>query len=265
MAQSSYDESLERLLVHEGGYSNHPSDPGGPTNWGITIEDARRYWKPDATAADVRGMPVEVAKRIYRQRYWDAMRCDALPAGVDYAVFDYGVSSGIGRAAKVLQRLVGTSVDGKIGPLTIAAAVKVNPTKLVGEICDERLAFLQGLSTWSVFGNGWGARVREVRAAALAMAEKAVVPADPRESGGRESRDPVTTAPSVNTGSPLEPAPGNDRGRGRPVVIAWRTALVALIAGAAHFLGAHPLLVAAAVVVGVALAFFVPSNLQAGD
>src|SRR5216684_2001799 len=175
MAQSSYDESLSRLLVHEGGYSNHPSDPGGPTNWGITIEDARRYW--------------------------DAMRCDALPAGVDYAVFDYGVSSGIGRAAKVLQRLVGTSVDGKIGPLTIAAAVKVNPTKLVGEICDERLAFLQGLSTWSVFGNGWGARVREVRAAALAMAEKAVVPPDPRQSGGRDNRDPVTTAPSVNTGS----------------------------------------------------------------
>jgi lysozyme family protein len=107
MAASSYDDALKRVLVHEGGYSNHPSDPGGPTNWGITIHDARAHWKPDATAADVRAMPVAVAKQIYRSKYWDALRGDDLPAGVDYAVFDYGVNSGIGRAAKVLQRFVG--------------------------------------------------------------------------------------------------------------------------------------------------------------
>src|SRR3954467_3513146 len=108
MTASSYDEALRRVLVHEGGYSNHPSDPGGPTNWGITIHDARAYWKKEATAADVRSMPVDVAKDIYRSKYWDAMCCDNLPTGVDYAVFDYGVNSGIARAARVLQRLVGT-------------------------------------------------------------------------------------------------------------------------------------------------------------
>src|SRR6266849_6893796 len=120
MAASSYDEALARLLVHEGGYSNHPSDPGGPTNWGITIHDARAYWKKDATASEVRNMPVEVAKDIYRSKYWGAMRCDELPAGVDYAVFDYGVNSGIGRAGKVLRRKLGlqdsTSAPGRSRP-----------------------------------------------------------------------------------------------------------------------------------------------------
>jgi uncharacterized protein (TIGR02594 family) len=178
MTASSYDAALERVLAHEGGYTNHPSDPGGPTNWGITIHDARAHWKKDATAADVRGMPLVAAKQIYRSKYWDALRCDDLPAGVDYAVFDYGVNSGIARSAKVLQRLVGTDVDGEIGPSTIAAAARTNAAELINKICDERLAFLQGLGTWSVFGKGWGRRVREVRAAALAMAaaKLAVVP-----------------------------------------------------------------------------------------
>src|SRR5882757_3410774 len=119
--KSSYDIALKAVLEDEGGYSNDAGDPGGPTNWGITIYDARAYWKKNATAADVRAMPLEVAKDIYRAKYWDAMDCDDLPAGVDYCVFDYGVNSGIGRSAKVLQRLVGTNVDGAIGPKTLAA------------------------------------------------------------------------------------------------------------------------------------------------
>lgn len=105
--KSTYDVCLPLLLAHEGGYSNHPSDPGGPTNFGITIFDYRKYVNPRATAADVRAMTVEEAKRIYRARYWDAQRCDELPAGLDYAVFDYGVNSGTGRSAKVLRRLLG--------------------------------------------------------------------------------------------------------------------------------------------------------------
>jgi uncharacterized protein (TIGR02594 family) len=173
MTASSYEESLRRLLVHEGGYSDHPSDPGGPTNFGITIHDYRKYVNASATAADVRSMLVETAKRIYREKYWNALSCDELPAGVDYAIFDYGVNSGISRSAKVLQRLVGVAVDGEIGPDTIAAAVARDPKVLAAAICDERLAFLRSLGTWSVFGRGWGRRVAEVRAAVLAMAGKA--------------------------------------------------------------------------------------------
>src|SRR5215467_1516638 len=103
---TSYDQCLARLLAHEGGYTNHPSDPGGPTNFGITIHDYRKYVKPNATATDVRAMKLDDAKRIYRQKYWDAQRCDELPAGIDYAMFDYGVNSGIGRSGKVLRRVL---------------------------------------------------------------------------------------------------------------------------------------------------------------
>jgi len=178
MAAASYDESLRRLLVHEGGYTNHPSDPGGPTNFGITIYDYRRYVKPGASAADVRDMTVNEAKAIYRARYWDAQRCDELPAGVDYAVFDYGVNSGIVRSKKVLQRVLGVADDGALGAETMRAVQAYLPSKIIIDICDERLRFLQRLRTWPVFGKGWGRRVAEVKAVALAMAANAPMPAE---------------------------------------------------------------------------------------
>lgn len=175
MVAKSFHESLRRLLAHEGGYSDHPSDPGGPTNYGITIADYRRYVNADATAADVRAMDVADAKRIYREKYWDAMRCDELPAGVDYALFDYGVNSGTGRAPKVLKRVLGLDAgNSAVTAETIAAARRRDAASIVDAICDERLRFLRSLRTWPVFGNGWSRRVREVRAAALAMAEGAV-------------------------------------------------------------------------------------------
>ena len=185
MAQWTYDESLRRLLAHEGGYTADPADPGGPTNFGITIYDYRKYVKPGATAADVRAMKIEEAKAIYRAKYWDAQRCDELPAGVDYVVFDYGVNSGIGRSGKVLRRALKLSDDDwhttdAVITLARAADAKV----LIGVICDERLRFLQRLRTWPVFGNGWGRRVAEVKTAALAMAAHAAehVPIGPSRS-----------------------------------------------------------------------------------
>lgn len=171
MAASSYDAALARLLVHEGGYTNDAADPGGPTNFGITIFDYRKYVKPDATAADVKGMKLDEAKAIYRAKYWGAQRCDELPAGVDYAVFDYGVNSGIGRSGKVLRRVLkladNTSV---VSDAVIAAAVAADAKALIVALCDERLRFLRSLRTWSVFGKGWGARVAEVKAYALRLA-----------------------------------------------------------------------------------------------
>jgi lysozyme family protein len=169
--KSAYDVCLPLLLAHEGGYSNHPSDPGGPTKFGITIFDYRKHIKPDATAADVRAMTIEEAKRIYRTRYWDAQRCDELPAGVDYAVFDYGVNSGIGRSGKVLRRLVSLADRPSTVSDDVIDAVRASdPVTLVAAICDERLRFLQSLRTWPVFGAGWRRRVTEVKSAALAMA-----------------------------------------------------------------------------------------------
>lgn len=173
MASSSYGEALARVLAHEGGYTNNPADPGGPTNFGITLDDYRRYAKPGATAADVKAMNVEEAKSIYRTKYWDAQRCDELSAGVDYAVFDYGVNSGIGRSKKVLQRVLGVTADGAFGPRTMHAAASADPRSVIVALCDERLRFLQGLRTWPVFGRGWGRRVAEVKQTALAMAAQA--------------------------------------------------------------------------------------------
>lgn len=167
----NFDEALRRLLVHEGGYSNHPDDPGGPTNFGITIFDFRKYLKPDASAADVGAMKLDDAKAIYRAKYWDALKCDALPAGVDYAVFDYGVNSGVSRAAKVLQRQCGVTDDGVVGAATLRAVAAHPPRRLIENICGERLAFLQRLRTWPVFGKGWGRRVAQVKTAALAMTD----------------------------------------------------------------------------------------------
>jgi lysozyme family protein len=172
MARINYEAALARLLAHEGGYSNHPDDPGGPTNFGITIADYRRYAKADAGADDVRRMRLGEAKTIYRAKYWDASRCDDLPPGVDYAVFDYGVNSGVGRAAKVLRRSL--KLDDAAATVTdevIAAAARADAGLLAMAICDERLKFLQRLSTWEAFGKGWGRRVAEVKIAALDMAK----------------------------------------------------------------------------------------------
>ncbi len=169
--KENYENCLRRLLAHEGGYTNHPSDPGGPTNFGITIFDYRKYVKPNATAADVRAMTVEEAKTIYRARYWDAQRCDELPAGVDYVVFDYGVNSGTGRSGKVLRRALNLpDQSSTVGDAVVAAARAADAKALVVAICDERLRFLQSLKTWPVFGAGWSRRVAEVRSAALAAA-----------------------------------------------------------------------------------------------
>ncbi len=177
MSASDYDVSLRRLLAHEGGYTNHPSDPGGPTNFGITIVDYRKYVKPDATAADVKAMRLEEAKTIYRAKYWDAQHCDELPAGVDYAVFDYGVNSGIGRSGKVLRRVLKLADNTSVVNDTVVAAARATDAKaLVAAICDERLRFLQSLKTWKVFGGGWGRRVAGVKSVALAMAGGAPAP-----------------------------------------------------------------------------------------
>ena len=121
MSKTNFEESLRLVLRSEGGYTNHLADPGGPTNFGITIHDYRRYIKASGTAADVKAMKVEQAGVIYKARYWDAQECDHLPAGVDYCIFDYGVNSGIGRSEKVLQRIVGAKVDGQIGVKTLKA------------------------------------------------------------------------------------------------------------------------------------------------
>lgn len=190
MTASTYDEALRRLLAHEGGYVNHPSDPGGPTNFGITLADYRKYRKPDATATDVHAMRIEDAKAIYRAKYWNAQRCDELPAGVDYSIFDYGVNSGLGRSGKVLRRVLGLPANmSTITTEVLQAAAKRDPKALVAAINDERLSFLKRLRTWPTFGAGWSRRVAEVRSVSLRMADgqRATAPIDTKVAQGKGS------------------------------------------------------------------------------
>ena len=209
MAAANYDASLARVLKHEGGYSNHPSDPGGPTNFGITIHDYRRYIKANGIAADVRDMKLADAAKIYRARYWDALRCDELPAGLDYAVFDYGVNSGIGRAAKVMQRLLGIGSGTAMTDAVIAGVRKGSPSSLIARLCDERLAFLKSLRTWPVFGAGWGRRVTEVRRDALAMTKgAAVVPSSSAAANGKASVPQPKAARAATTAGAVVPGGG---------------------------------------------------------
>lgn len=150
--QSTYAQAISQVLKDEGGYTNDPKDPGGPTNWGITIHDAQTYWKADATAEDVKSMPLSVAEDIYSRHYATAIGYDSLPAGVDYCVFDYAVNSGVARALMVYNRFK-----------------TQDPITAINSIYNERLKFLQRLRTWPVFGKGWTSRCTNGRALALSM------------------------------------------------------------------------------------------------
>lgn len=232
----NYDEALRRLLLHEGGYSDHPSDPGGPTNFGITIADYRKYKNPGATVADVRAMRLDDAKAIYRARYWNAMRCDELPAGVDYCVFDYAVNSGTGRAPKVLQRCLACSASGRLDDATLGAAATAKPHTLINAICDERLRFLQSLRTWPVFGAGWGRRVREVRAAALAMADKIATQPNATASAPGKGSVPVNDkARKTTAGGTLAAGGAAAAQSAEPAMVILVLALTAAIALGAWF------------------------------
>lgn len=170
MASENFAEALKLVLKHEGGWSDHPSDPGGATMKGVTLANFRRFVKPNATKADLRKITDAQAAVCYRRHYWDAVLGAELPSGLDYAVFDFAVNSGPYRAATYLQRIVGAKQDGKIGPATIKAVRAWKADYLAAQLCDARLAFCKGLRTWPVFGKGWGRRIADVRAKSIQMA-----------------------------------------------------------------------------------------------
>lgn len=195
-------ECINRLLVHEGGYINHPSDPGGPTNFGITLADYRRYINAKGTAADVRAMNKMQAVAIYASKYWNSQRLDDMPSGVDYALFDYGVNSGIGRSGKVLKRLIGANANTSVISIeNVAAVLKRDQKTLIKAICDERRTFLRGLRTYPVFGKGWERRVNEVQAYGFFLADKpagAIAPQKPKIQDTVPGKGEATTPPVIN-------------------------------------------------------------------
>ncbi|UOF77902.1 lysozyme [Caudoviricetes sp.] len=165
----NFDDCFKMLIVHEGGFTNDPRDGGGMTNWGVTHIDWAAWIGHEPSEAEMRAITKDDVKPLYKRKYWDNLHCDELPSGLDWAVMDFGVNSGIGRSAKYLQRLVGVKDDGAIGPVTLAA-VKAHDTKdLIEKLCAARMAFLQKLSNFDHFGKGWTRRVQDVEAQAKEM------------------------------------------------------------------------------------------------
>jgi len=172
---------LAEVLRWEGGFSDDPYDPGGATMKGITIgvyadfvgagaAGLRDDWARQELKTELRNIDDATVAEIYHRNYWQLVRGDELPPGIDLAVFDFGVNSGPGRAIKHLQKCVGVGIDGHIGPRTIAAARAADPAQLIPALMDSRWTFMQQIRHFWRFKNGWGRRVAGVRATALRMA-----------------------------------------------------------------------------------------------
>lgn len=174
MGDKTFEPSLALTLAHEGGFVNHPKDPGGATNKGVTqkVYDAYRRNK-GLELRSVRHITAAEVKDIYRKQYWDEANCGRLPAGLDYAVFDYGVNSGPSRAIKDLQRTINSvgnrmgvtlqvNVDGSNGQATQAACAQlanIDEVAFIEAYCGRRMDFVRSLKTFSTFGKGWTRRI----------------------------------------------------------------------------------------------------------
>jgi lysozyme family protein len=168
MTQSKpFDAALAHVLRHEGGFVNHPGDPGGATNMGITIGTLTDWMARSATIEDVRTLSREAAAQIYEARYWNAASCDDWPDGVSLMVFDATVNHGPGRAVMFLQQALNIADDGKVGPVTRAAVAGADPRALLLEYAARRMRFYGRLSTFTTFGLGWSRRLMDTLASGL--------------------------------------------------------------------------------------------------
>lgn len=148
---SNFDTAFEALIGHEGGYVNHPKDPGGETKFGIT---KRTY-----PGEDIRNLTLDRAKAIYKRDFWDKVRGDEMPYPIAFNLFDGAVNSGAGNAIRWMQRAAGVADDGTLGPRSMAAILAMSPAALAARYNGQRLKFMADLGTWSTFGKGWARRV----------------------------------------------------------------------------------------------------------
>lgn len=210
-----FERSLKKVLVHEGGFVNHPADPGGATNKGI-IQRVYDAWRDSMNLPrrSVQMILDDEVRAIYKREYWDRARCDKLAPGVSYVVFDGAVNSGVGQSVKWLQRslkdmgLYAGLVDGIIGQGTLAAAGLVNDNDaLVARMVARREAFLRALKTFKVFGKGWLSRTKGVLAVGQAWATGSVGPEVSYAPGG-EKKAYVTDAKASPSRAPGDAATG---------------------------------------------------------
>jgi|TARA_R110000824_G_scaffold5594_2_gene25787 lysozyme family protein len=165
--KQNFEQCMGWLLEHEGGYVNHPSDPGGETNLGVTRAVYEQYAGRQVMDGEMQGLTHDDVYPIYKENYWDRVRGDELPSGVDWSVFDWGVNSGTSRSAKALQRIVGVEQDGGIGPMTLQAVAEMEEAEIIEQMHYVREKFYRSLSTFDTFGKGWLRRNDETKEQAL--------------------------------------------------------------------------------------------------
>ena len=170
--KDNFANALTALLIHEAGFVDNKDDPGGMTNLGVTAATWAMWVGHDVNEKQMRALTPSIVAPLYRRKFWDACRADELISGLDYAIFDFAVNSGVGRSIKTLQACVGVNADGGFGSTTMAAVslFKGDSAKvIITEVCDNRLNFLKSLKTFAVFGKGWENRVNSVKAQSLKM------------------------------------------------------------------------------------------------
>lgn len=148
---SEFDRAFELVVGHEGGYVNDPRDPGGETKFGIS--------KHAYPQEDIKGMTLDRAKGIYKKDFWEKLRCESMPRAVAFTVFDAGVNCGLSHAAEWLQKVVGVTVDGVIGPRTLEAVAQASGAIVAMKINAVRLVYHSALPTWDIYGRGWARRI----------------------------------------------------------------------------------------------------------
>jgi lysozyme family protein len=165
----NFKSSLEHVLKSEGGFVNNPKDPGGMTNLGVTKATWESFVGHPVSEADMKALTPEKVAPMYENKYWDACKCDDLPSGVDYLVFDFAVNAGPGRSIKTLQKALGLTEDGAIGPETLHSCVIMDRGELIARFTTTKEEFYKSLKTFDTFGAGWLKRCAEVQGVAQIM------------------------------------------------------------------------------------------------
>jgi len=168
--KTNFDASFKMVLVHEGGFVHDPRDPGGATNMGVTQRAWEEYIGHPVSEREMIALTKDMVKPFYKAKYWDKIKGDWLPSGVDHAAFDLAVNSGVSRSARYMQRIAGVLQDGIIGPKSLDAINACPPHEMINALCSDRLDFLKRLPKWKTFGKGWELRVAEVELESNKMA-----------------------------------------------------------------------------------------------
>ena len=167
--KENFDSALKMILKSEGGFVNHKLDPGGMTNLGVTKKVWEAWVGKAVGESEMRALTPATVAPMYRKKYWDAVKADELPTGLDYLMFDFAINAGPGRAIKTMQKAIGTNPDGAIGPKTMAALKAADQADLIAKFSMEKELFYKSLPTFATFGKGWMRRVAEAQSHAVTM------------------------------------------------------------------------------------------------